>query len=343
MKTTSITLKTLTLATAAVALTPPAEGASPMNIETVLISGASVDDTTGYGGVTYNYHISKYEVTQGQWVEFLNAVATDMGANSNIQNLWTTSMDNTAGGYSGISRDGSGSNYVYSVADEYKNRPVVYVSLFDAKRFCNWLTSGGLTTETGIYDMSLGNENGTRDVDAWTVGGFALPTENEWYKAAYYDPNKDGGAGYYIHSTTGSANTGGIDSMMPEYANCARSYLNGDGGNLYRLNEVTFYKDYASAYGVVDMTGNVWEWTDSYDVIDYRVVRGPSFYDDYDAFLGSALSRTGFALGVEYGHIGFRVASLAPIPEPSTYGVIGGALVGLLCLVRRKRRAVAAH
>ena len=35
------------------------------------------DDTTGYGAVEYDYRIGTYEVTAGQYTEFLNAVAAE--------------------------------------------------------------------------------------------------------------------------------------------------------------------------------------------------------------------------------------------------------------------------
>ncbi|MDR2429369.1 MAG: formylglycine-generating enzyme family protein, partial [Puniceicoccales bacterium] len=163
------------------------------------------------------------------------------------------------------------------------------------------------------------------------------------YKAAYYDPNKNGAGvgGYHTYSTTGSVLTNGgrSDTMDGTRANYSNSYLN-NGGSPYYLNPVNFYETYASAYGAVDMTGNVWEWTDSPYTTTHRVVRGAS--GNSGAVLATGSSRTFVAPGIEGGYIGFRVASLAPIPEPSTYGVIGGALVGLLCLVRRKRRSVAA-
>jgi hypothetical protein len=88
------------------------------------------------------------------------------------------------------------------------------------------------------------------------------------------------------------------------------------------------------------MTGNVYEWTDSQDNADHRVIRGASFNNNA-AKLAAGSSRSREWPSIETDFFGFRVASLAPIPEPAEIGVIGGALVGLLCIVRRKRRAVA--
>ena len=47
-----------------------------VNIDTVLVGNTgNTDDDTGYGAVDYEYNIGKYEVTAGQYTEFLNAVA----------------------------------------------------------------------------------------------------------------------------------------------------------------------------------------------------------------------------------------------------------------------------
>jgi hypothetical protein len=189
-------------AMAAVALTPLMEGAAPMYIPTVLVDNPegvpNLNDTlpnTGRGSVGYSYYIGKYEITQGQWMDFLNLVATNKSASTAILGLWNSNMKTD--GYSGITRTEVSGSYSYGlVHDDYKDRPVVFVSLLSAKRFCNWLTSGGVTTETGVYNM-LGGANDVRIDSVWTnqPGAVALPTEDEWYKAAYYDPNKSGELG----------------------------------------------------------------------------------------------------------------------------------------------------
>lgn len=92
----------------------------------------NANDTTGYGAVAYEYRMGKYEVTIGQYTTFLNAVAqtdtyalynANMGANSNV---------------TGIARTGSPGTYSYTVINnggDSSNRPITYVSWFDAARF----------------------------------------------------------------------------------------------------------------------------------------------------------------------------------------------------------------
>mgnify|MGYP001125509654 CR=1 FL=1 len=79
-------------------------------------------DTTYYGGVAYDYNIGTYEVTNGQYVEFLNAVAA-----SDPYGLYDTEMWSNAYGCK-IQRTGSSGTYTYSVAEDRANRPVNYAT-----------------------------------------------------------------------------------------------------------------------------------------------------------------------------------------------------------------------
>jgi formylglycine-generating enzyme required for sulfatase activity len=88
-----------------------------------------------YDSVDYVYAISKYEVTNAQYAEFLNAVAaTDANA------LYNTEMDPTEyPHHGGITQSGSSGSYTYSVMGSRENWPVNYVSFYDIARFANWL------------------------------------------------------------------------------------------------------------------------------------------------------------------------------------------------------------
>ena len=92
-------------------------------------------------------------------------------------------------GFGGITRAGSPDSYTYSVMPGRGNMPVNCVSFWDACRFANWLHNGqgAGDTETGAY--SLTDTPVTRNT-GWQ---WAVTSEDEWYKAAYYD----GGSGVY--------------------------------------------------------------------------------------------------------------------------------------------------
>jgi sulfatase modifying factor 1 len=87
------------------------------------------------GAVDCIYQIGKYEITAGQYTEFLNAVADE-----DAYGLYNTSMWSDDYGCK-IERTGSSPNYSYSVAADRADRPVNYVSWGDAARFCNWCTT----------------------------------------------------------------------------------------------------------------------------------------------------------------------------------------------------------
>ena len=152
----------------------------------------TADSSTGYGRVSYNYNVGTHEVTNSQYVSFLNAKGS-----SNAHGLYNSNMNSSTEG--GIQQSGSFGSYTYSVKDGMGQKPVNYVSFWDAARFTNYLTTGG--TESGVYDLTnasaITSNTVIRDGTAWAAGGFAVASEDEWYKAAYYDPTLNGGAGGY--------------------------------------------------------------------------------------------------------------------------------------------------
>lgn len=146
-------------------------------------------DINGEGSVSYFYSIGKYEVTNDEYVLFLNSV----GAADNV-GLYNTNMGTDQRG--GITRSGPFGAYNYSSRPDMGNKPVNWVSLHSAMRFCNWMhngrPSGGIdptTTEDGAYDMSTpaGNIIPRKSGAKW-----AVPTYNQQYKAAYHDPVNPG-------------------------------------------------------------------------------------------------------------------------------------------------------
>jgi formylglycine-generating enzyme required for sulfatase activity len=159
------------------------------------------NDILGYGMVNHIYKISKYVVTNAEYSEFLNSVAKI----SDTHNLYDINMTNSI--FGGIIRFGDAGNYSYETKSNMENKPVVFVSWFEAARYCNWLHNekpSGIqnndTTENGAYSLNsiITNTVASRNIEA----NYWIPTENEWYKAAYYTTNKNNtGPGYWKYAT----------------------------------------------------------------------------------------------------------------------------------------------
>ncbi|MGQ9648655.1 MAG: SUMF1/EgtB/PvdO family nonheme iron enzyme [Phycisphaerae bacterium] len=305
--------------------------AAAVNIETVPVgnAGNAADSRYGYGSVGYTYNIGKYEVTASQYTEFLNAVAKTDTYGLYDPNMWTN-------GYGcKIERSGSSGSYTYSVARDWADRPVNYVSWGDAARFANWLHNGQptgpqdlSTTEDGAYYL-----NGATSSDALlavtrkTDWKWAIPTEDEWYKAAYH--KNDGATGNYFDYPT-SSNTAPSNQLSdPDSVNNATYYNNGwTIGHPYYRTEVGAHENSDSPYGTFDQGGNVWEWNEA--VIEAsRGLRGGSFYSFYSDLLASG--RTGGDPSLEACLRGFRVVE---VPEPAVMMMLALAGMGVL---RRKR------
>ena len=292
-----------------------ASSASAMiSIDTVQVGDAgNANDTTGFGGVSYGYHVGTHEVTNSQYTAFLNATAA-----TDTHSLYNSNMNSSTHG--GIQQSGTSGSFTYSTKSGFDNKPVNFVSFWDSARFTNWLTSGD--TETGVYVQTptgISNNTVTRDATAWNAGGVAIASENEWYKAAYSHVS----GGYFDYPTQSNS----ITTADANYANSVGT-----------VTDVGTYAGDGSHYGTFDQGGNVWEWNDAIVSTSNRGLRGGSFNSGFDGLLQSSF-RVGNSPTAEDGGVGFRVSSLAPIPEPSAYAAILGCLALAIATVRRKGRA----
>lgn len=278
-----------------------------------------------YGSVAYTYNIGQTEVTNAQYAAFLNAVAR-----TDTHNLYTTSMD---GYFGGIRRSGGSGSYTYTTITGRENNPVIYVDFWDAARFANWLHNGqptgmqdNSTTEDGAYTLtpsSITANTVTRNA-GWQ---WAVCNQNEWYKAAYYQPATQGGDadGYWRYATssntitTNDANYGSLVDYFTPVGSYAPNY-----------------------YGVYDMVGNAFEWIE-----DFRV--DAQIMQSYRGLLGSDFSTGVNAIDAygpsfqspwyQYLSVGFRVTQ---IPGPSSGALLGFGLFQITRRVSpRSRRLVA--
>ena len=265
-------------------------------------------DTTTYGAVPYEYRVGKYEISQDT---ITKATASGM---ANV----------TAGSWTG-------------------NQPAAYISWYEAAAFVNFLnTDSGktaaydLTISNGIWSMALWSSE-----QAWTAGGtnlyrnkdayYFLPSENEWYKAAYYNA---AGTNYFLYPTASSsvptAVASGTDAGSAVYNNVASvPAIVASAGGL-------------SPYGTMGQGGNVWEWSESaFDGTnssssESRAIRGGDWQDPELYLRSSSRNLSGIPTSVS-NIMGFRVASVPSlsIPEPSTYALL---LLGAGAIYFWKRR-----
>ena len=163
-------------------------------------------------------------MTNAQYAEFLN----QKGASSDgpLSLYWPNSGIGT-----GIIRSGSLGSYAYSVVAGRENHAVGGVSFLSAMRFVNWLSNGQGTgdTERGSYDVAIFGGVATRTPGA----GFVLPSENEWYKAAFFQPQESGGppSNYWTYATSSNS----INRSMAKLQRLARPRDRGHGsGRLIR-------------------------------------------------------------------------------------------------------------
>jgi formylglycine-generating enzyme required for sulfatase activity len=315
--------------------------------------GNANDPATGnlYGGVSYAYSIGKYEVTVGQYTEFLNSVAAadtyglynpDMALDLNI---------------AGIAQTGASGGFTYSVIGS-PNHPVTKVSWGDAARFANWLHNGqptgaqnASTTEDGAYTLNGATSNAALDlVSRNSNAQWFIPSESEWYKAAYHQPAAQGGDsdGYWAYpmKTNSIPYSDQPPGATPDNTrvgnfrfddNIANGYDDGYAvtgsitysGSQNYLTDVGSYTSSPSYYGTFDQGGNVFEWNEA-KVGSERGFRGGSW--DLAGNLRASV-RYHFLPADELTNIGFRVASES-IPEPTT--PLLGALAGMGSLLRRR-------
>jgi len=213
------------------------------------------------GAVSSSYRIGKYEVTAAQW-----------------QTINTAAGIGDSGYWSG-------------------NQPVAEISWYDAAQFCNYLTSGNKYSGAYKFDIS-GNFLSIDRVSSISTYGttYVIPTEDEWYKAAYFKPN---GSGYSLYAN-------GL-STIPT-ADKGWRWLYSDGYT-WNVGSGTMEQN-----GTFDMMGNVIEWNEALIGSD-RGVRGGSFGCSNDSPLASSFR---YSVAPWWGGswtVGFRVAS---VPEPAS-------------------------
>lgn len=172
------------------------------------------------GSVAYSYGIGELEVTVGQWVAFLNTVDP---RGTNPHDLYDSAESASAWprygqiNFSARARPGSHYRVAYP---EWADKPYGAASFLRAARFVNSLTNGkvlsrrarraggfsfvtytvrlSIHTERGMYELARQKRTGATRARR---RGFVIPSQNEWIKAAYFDPTGGGTLSYWKYPT----------------------------------------------------------------------------------------------------------------------------------------------
>ena len=224
-----------------------------------------------FGSIDAPMDLATRKVTNHQYARFLQAVA----ATNDPHNLYDPRMASHEKG--GIVMTMEGTRRRYQVPAARADQPVNFVRWSDAARYCNWRHHGSPTdnvaatvTENGAYDLSGPFPTTRRTL----VARYFLPTEDEWYHAAYFDPTTQA----YTHFPE----VGG--EPLP---------VGGDSG--------------ISPNGVQGMNDGVWEWLENPVTALHRAVRSGVWFQGNNR---QAAGRFYSNDDLELANIGFRIGRL---------------------------------
>lgn len=311
--------------------------------------GNPADPATDKGAVDYPFEITTTEVSNADYIEFLNAVA-----DSDPNGLYNELMGVDPRG--GIVRDGDAGSYVYRVRPRMATAPVNFVSWTDSARYVNWIENGRpagnqdpSTTEAGVFDLTI-PDAATAAIGSPTATN-SLPTEDEFYKSAYYDPSL-GGSGYWAYPTQSdvapvpaaatpdgrAANPGAVVANYDAAAD-----WNGQDGNIIAVGSTGA----TSFYGAADLGGNVDEWlaNDAENGAEglRRLARGGGYASEAEQLSSTAdaISRDDVLRDplAETPDTGFRVSRM--VPEPALGSLLGAGMLLISRLAQRRHTRVA--
>lgn len=288
----------------------------------------------GRGQVDHRYRMTETELTTSQWIGFVRAYGPH--------------ADNPFDfGMLGMYINGSYQNgeLHYEIMDGLENH-ATEVNWRMAARFANWMHNGQVNEawafENGAYDTTTFTSNDNpppfyNDQDAHHPDArYWIPSLDEWMKAVYYDPNKNGtGEGGWWEQPNGSDTV--LIADYPENGGETNAGLAAYTGHWDPDFTVGMYPEVRTPWGLLDASGGVREWTEEwtdYDTHPGRYIKGSSkddwFMYDWNDWLGS----NDYHQPRDYMNLGIRVASTVPAPSSGLTVVV---VFAASCTPRRRR------
>lgn len=331
-----------------VALPPPPPGVATFTAEGIAFARVRADKVPGrmlqngnvpspIGAGTWDFAIARTELTQGQWVEFVNA----FNAVPIPQHRpWTVGVEETLRGDLWVgpgvffTRFGPQGRPVYEVTGLGAVLPVSGIGWFGAALYSNWLHNARQASAealtAGAYDL--------RSFDAYVpatwplvkrepAARFWIPSYDEWAVASFYDPNRSGpGQGGWWSHLNGRERPG-IPGAPGKGETSAGWLPPGPGGAIEAsLIPVASYPESQSPWGLLDTSGSRREVLDDRYDFGRRFAgtrAGPFLFPELEVLM----EQIGWA-GAESPHggsTGVRIAS-ATVPAAPTLVVAFAAM-----------------
>lgn len=290
--------------------------------------------------VNYDYRIMTREVTNAEWLDFVQAFAPHLNTTgvSDIDTQFTGGSLERVGYANGVPQ--------YAILSGRANRPTLPGWRFTA-RFANWLHNGKPTAasspggvvpisafSSGAYDTSTFGATTVppgvtvlTDQSARSEGArFWIPNMHEWVKAMYWDPDRNGlgQAGYWAYPITSDTAPIPGDPALGGQTNTG-TFPQGHARPL----DVGSYASVMSPWGLLDGSGGATEWLEDLNNATFpqqRLIAGSRFTSTLPPEVADELGR--FATQSPFfSGVGIRLASMV-VPSPGVVLTLGSLFLG---------------